>query len=55
MEEEQKSKRSEKEEMRLWRMLENCDREQAKEDERKTKKEKKRILQARLRMMVGKD
>ena len=40
MEEEQESKRSENEERRLWRILEECDREQAKEEERNTKKEK---------------
>ena len=40
VEEEQESKRSENEERRLWRILEECDREQAKEEERNTKKEK---------------
>ena len=55
VEEEHKSKRSENEERRLWRMLEECDREQAKEDEGKSKKEKKRVVQARMRMRVRKD
>ena len=36
-------------------MLEEFDREQAKEEERKAKREKKRINQARLRMKVGKN
>ena len=52
---EESSKRSMKEERRLWKALEESDKEQAKEEERRLKKEKKIIEQARLRMKVGKN
>ena len=52
--EEKSSKRSEKEERRLWRMLEESDKEQAKELERKAKKAARKVNQARTRMGTGK-
>ena len=55
MEEEQASKRSEQEEMRLWRFIEECGREQAKEEERNNKYENGRVKQARMKKSVGKD
>ena len=51
--EEPSSKRSEKEERRLWRMLEESDKEQA-ELERKTRKAAKKVNQAITRMGAGK-
>ena len=48
------STRSEKEERRLWRMLEESDREQAKELERISKKAAKKVNQARTRIGAGK-
>ena len=52
---EEMSKRSQKEERRLWRMLDECDKEQAKEEERKVKRERKKVQQARTEMKVGND
>ena len=43
------------EERRLCKALEESDKEQAKEEERRLKIEKKRVEQARLRMRVGKN
>ena len=45
---EERSKRSQKEERRLWKMLEECDKEQAKEEESELKRARKKIQQARL-------
>ena len=53
--EKESSKRSLKEERILWKALKESDREPAKEEERRLKKEKKIIEQARLRMRVGKN
>ena len=50
----QSSTRSEKEERRLWRMLEESDREHSKELERISKKAAKKVNQARTRMGAGK-
>ena len=47
--------RSQKEERRLWKMLEECDAEQAKEEERMLKRERKKVQQARIKMKVGKN
>ena len=38
----------------LWKMLEECDREQAKEEKKKVQKKIKKIQQASVRMGVGK-
>ena len=47
------STRSEKEERRLWIMLEESDREQANELERKSKKAARQVSTARTRMGAG--
>ena len=51
---EERSRRSQKEERRLWKMLEECDAEQAKEEERMLKRERKKVQQTRIKMKVGK-
>jgi hypothetical protein len=52
---EERSKRDAKEESWLWKMLDECDAQQAKEDKVKIKKQKRRIEQARKKMHTGKD
>ena len=52
---EERNKRSQKEERRLWRMLEECDKEQAREEERKVKRDRRKVQQARQKMKVRKD
>ena len=49
------SKRSLIEERKLWRILDECDREQAKGEERRLNRERKKVQQARLRRKTGKD
>jgi hypothetical protein len=52
---EERSKRGDKEERWLWKMLDECDAQQAKEDKVKIKKQKRRIEQARNKMHIGKN
>ena len=49
------SKMSQKEERRLWKILEECDAEQAREERIALKKKTKKVEKARSKMKVGKN
>ena len=54
-EERSMSKRDAREERWLWKMLDECDAQQAKEEKANTKKQNRKIEQARKRMHTGKN